>query len=172
MSQHQGGVPPGFVVVPKGGRPPKTARDAAILLARGWRMQCIGETAKKADEWIVDSFKLHGLTSARHVRTRIGIAEKTTFLHACTFAFNEGQVLTDSGMEQRVCTERVLTVEWLPVERLPMQFDREHCSVLALGFGPWNRGKACIWSPGFKEARLAKLVPIGSVPQLAGPGAA
>jgi len=159
------GVPEGFVLVPKGGRPPKTARDAAILMARHWRMHLLGESAKDADSWIVQQFD--GLTEARHVRARIQIAEKTTFLHDCRFTFNEGVDLRKGKPALREFTERALRLDWLSIVQLPSNFNREACSVCAIGTGPGDQAKAFMWTAGMKQAGLAKLIPLeGGPPKL------
>lgn len=50
-------LPPGYVICPKGGRPPKEARDVAVFLARQWRTGHLMEHTKTADDWILNRFK-------------------------------------------------------------------------------------------------------------------
>lgn len=53
-------VPPGFVLVKKGGRPKKEARDAAIFLAKIWRMQHCDESSSEAEDWIIAAWESLG----------------------------------------------------------------------------------------------------------------
>ena len=64
-------LPPGFIAVPKGGRPKSEARDAAVFLAKFWRMEKHNETATKAIEWIVEKWKHKGISEAAHARSAI-----------------------------------------------------------------------------------------------------
>ncbi len=62
------------VTIPKGGRPKNEARDVAVLLARWWRINVIGEQVKQADGWIAQhwtSRKAKGLTEDAAVRRSI-----------------------------------------------------------------------------------------------------
>jgi hypothetical protein len=169
MTEQNDGVPEGHIVIRKGGRPPKTARDAAVLLARFWRTKCIGETAKMADEWIVAKFKVHGLTAERHVRMRLAKAQETTFLGDCRFAFNEALVFTENGSIALRSADRALCRDWLSLEQLPDQFDREHCSVAAFGQRPGETAMACIWSSELKVALIARLAPVATAALLTAP---
>lgn len=49
-------VPAGFVLTPKGGRPSKLARDAAVFLAIHWRKQ-MGDTPGLAEAWVLDTWR-------------------------------------------------------------------------------------------------------------------
>ena len=70
-------LPPGYIIVKKGGRPKKEARDAAVFLARFWRMKLHGETATSAEAWIVKSWEglgkeaSKGIGEEAHVRSAI-----------------------------------------------------------------------------------------------------
>lgn len=70
-------LPDGFILVKTGGRPKKEARDAAVFLAKFWRMQAHGETATKAENWIVDAWEKagtelsKGISETAHVRSAI-----------------------------------------------------------------------------------------------------
>jgi len=70
-------LPPGYIIVKKGGRPKKEARDAAVFLARFWRMEVHGETATSAEAWIVKSWEglgkeaSKGIGEGAHVRAAI-----------------------------------------------------------------------------------------------------
>lgn len=46
-------IPEGYVLVPKGGRPPKHARDIAVFLASIWREDAHHEKRWQAHEWAV-----------------------------------------------------------------------------------------------------------------------
>ncbi|WP_210547281.1 hypothetical protein [Rhodoferax sp. PAMC 29310] len=70
-------LPDGYILVKAGGRPKKEARDAAVFLARFWRMNSRGESATKAEQWIVDTWEQAGKDASRgisetaHVRAAI-----------------------------------------------------------------------------------------------------
>ncbi|MBS0448586.1 MAG: hypothetical protein JSR59_21905 [Proteobacteria bacterium] len=61
-------------LVPKGGRPPETARDIAILLARWAKEKELG-TKARADAWIMEKWAHRGVTDVRHVRVRANKAK-------------------------------------------------------------------------------------------------
>lgn len=70
-------LPPGFSIVKTGGRPKKEARDAAVFLAKFWRMEAHSEAATKAEQWIVDTWETagtkasKGISETAHVRAAI-----------------------------------------------------------------------------------------------------
>jgi hypothetical protein len=86
-------LPAGFIVVPLGGRPKKEARDAALFLAKYWRMEC-GDSPLKAEKWIVDEWEKAGTEASKgigetaHVRSAIKRARSrglnTSFLTFCS----------------------------------------------------------------------------------------
>ena len=49
-------LPPGYMICRKGGRPPKLARDMAVLAASIW-LQSKDMSAREADYWIIEEFK-------------------------------------------------------------------------------------------------------------------
>ena len=88
-------VPAGYVVTRVGGRPRRDARDAALLLAKAWRMAIHGENAATAEQWIVEAWEAFGRLESRgisdtaHVRRRI--------LLALQRGLKNGMVMFDSG---------------------------------------------------------------------------
>lgn len=60
-------LPPGFVLCPKGGRPPKVARDMAVFLALIW-FEHKGVHTKKAAEWIMKKFNFGERSEVRRAR--------------------------------------------------------------------------------------------------------
>lgn len=73
-------LPDGFIAVRVGGRPRNEARDAAVFLAKLWRMEKHQENATTAEQWVVDSWEGVGKTASKgisetaHVRAAIGRA--------------------------------------------------------------------------------------------------
>lgn len=53
-------VPEGFLVVKKGGRPPKHARDIAVHLAVLWRVEMLREKHHQAHDWAMDTWPALG----------------------------------------------------------------------------------------------------------------
>lgn len=49
-------LPPGFVLLRKGGRPSKLARDAAVFLAIAWRRH-MGDKPGRAEKWVLDTWR-------------------------------------------------------------------------------------------------------------------
>lgn len=73
-------LPAGFFKVNKGGRPKKEARDAAVFLAKVWRMDKENghnEKSSVAEDWIVAAWEKcgkkasEGIGEAAHVRASI-----------------------------------------------------------------------------------------------------
>lgn len=67
-------VPDGFIVVKRGGRPPKHARDIAVFLAVDWRVQHLREKRYQAHDWVTDTWD--GLSDAAAVRKALRKARK------------------------------------------------------------------------------------------------
>ncbi|NDP61073.1 hypothetical protein [Polaromonas sp.] len=61
-------IPHGYVLRKAGGRPPKDARNIAIFLAKHFQTKHLGNSARKADEWILKQWSTRGLTDDAHVR--------------------------------------------------------------------------------------------------------
>lgn len=123
-------VPPGYIQIKKGGRPRKGARDAAVFLAKYWRMEMHGETATKAEQWVCDTWEKagtkasKGISETAHVRSAIkrarlnGLAQSLLIFDPSTGICTavEGEKINDiptvkdgarswhwsSGMEQAV----------------------------------------------------------------------
>ena len=150
------------MLIKKGGRPSKLPRDAAVFIARAWRMKYLKESAGKADHWIIENFP--GLTESAHVRAAIRRTSKT-FLNGCSFVFNEAITFVNDRPYRVPDKNRVLCEEWLPFERLPSNFNLNKCSISALdstaGVGAMRRG--AVWAHGMREASLLKLVPISPI---------
>lgn len=152
-------APDGYVLIKKGGRPSKLPRDAAVFIARAWRMKCLKESAGKADRWIIENFP--GLTESAHVRAAIRRTSKT-FLNGCSFVFNEVISFANGEICRAQDRDRILCEEWLPFERLPPSFNLSKCAISAIDSptGIQNMRRGAIWVSGMREAKLLKLVPI------------
>jgi hypothetical protein len=68
-------IPEGHIVVPRGGRPPKVARDVAVSLAKMTRTSHHGELVKQADPWILGKWK-----------DSVGISDESTIRRAVSNA--------------------------------------------------------------------------------------
>ncbi|WP_299066994.1 hypothetical protein [Accumulibacter sp.] len=62
-------LPPGWVLCPKGGRPPKVARDVAVFLALAWFDHKNVHT-KVAADWIIDHFGFSERSEIRRARRK------------------------------------------------------------------------------------------------------
>ena len=57
-------LPPGWIICRKGGRPPRVARDMAVLSASIW-LDLKDVHTKKADEWIIEKFNFSDRSQVR-----------------------------------------------------------------------------------------------------------
>lgn len=82
-------IPTGFILVPKGGRPKKTERDMAVLIARVIKK---GELNKVylANDWVIGEF---GLNDAGHVRSCLKKAKEHLPDKFLTVDFGESAIL-------------------------------------------------------------------------------
>lgn len=76
-------LPDGFFAVKKGGRPKKEARDAAIFLAKLWRMEKHGATSSAAAEWIVEQWQYKGIGETANVYHAIKRARDRGLNQSC-----------------------------------------------------------------------------------------
>lgn len=60
-------IPPDYVLIKKGGRPPKTLRDIAVFIARQLKREELGK-GYLADEWIIENFMLNDSGAVRSSR--------------------------------------------------------------------------------------------------------
>lgn len=60
-------LPPGYVLQRVGGRPRRENRDMAVLSAWKWREAC-GDIPASAERWILERWRLNGLSEGAHVR--------------------------------------------------------------------------------------------------------
>lgn len=83
----------GLVAQPKGGRPPKVARDVAVFLAHHWRRNELQETAAQSAEWIVDVWKYLGIMRPENVRARLSVAKKALPKQMLLISTHDGAVI-------------------------------------------------------------------------------
>jgi hypothetical protein len=91
-------VPPGFVLVPKGGRPRKESRDAAIFAAYQYFLVINGGHKTKAKLQVRDHFEAQGTAASvgigdeRHVSSALKRAERRGLVLCQTWATAAGLV--------------------------------------------------------------------------------
>jgi len=61
-------LPDGFHIQKTGGRPRKDAKFIAMVMAFHWRVDHLGEKVWMANEWILDHWKEHGISTGQHLR--------------------------------------------------------------------------------------------------------
>lgn len=144
------------------GRPKKEARDAAVFIARMWRVRCLGETVAEADKWIIEHWadatpkdERVGITDPAHVRAAVRRA-KQMWLKDCDLQFNAAfQIKSDS-----LHVVDPDNHDWLPLAKLGTDFEKDGCAILAVESLTRGSPRACIWMKGMRQAHLLKLVPI------------
>ena len=151
------------------GRPTKITRDAAVFIAKKWRIQCVGETAAEADTWIVKHWaeitpkgEPVGIGEPAHVRAATRRAEKT-WLATCELRFNESARITDNTFDVMDYS----TFDWLPLKNLGEKFETDGCAVLAVeifttGHEYFVKGspRACMWMKGMRAVCSCKTIPV------------
>lgn len=151
-------IPPGMVLVPKGGRPRKYARDAGVYLAYQWRRALFKESAKEAEVWILEAWKHRGLSESAHVRAAIARSKKRTWLMDCAIQYNDCMSFEVKPAAVRLFDGAQERLHWLRAEDLPGDFQKERSAVSAAPASMRHGGYGCIWQPGMHEAQITRLV--------------
>lgn len=165
----EGGVVNTKKIIRAVGRPTKISRDAAVFIAKKWRIQCVGESAVAADRWIVSHWaditpkgEPVGITESAHVRAAVRRAEKT-WLGTCELRFNESLRMTTDTFAVMDHS----TYDWLPLKDLGLKYETEGCAVLALEVFTTEHEyfvkgfpRACMWMNGMRVVRLCKSIPV------------
>ena len=155
-------VPPGMMLVPKGGRPRKYARDAGVYLAYLWRRTLFKESAKDAEAWILEAWKHRGLSEAAHVRAAIARSKKRTWLMDCDIQYNDCMRFETKPAAVHLFDSAQARTYWLRAEDLPGDFQKERAAVSAAPASMRHGGYGCVWQQGMHEAQITKLVPLQS----------
>lgn len=146
----------------KVGRPKKTDRDAAIFLARWWRVNCLHESVSEADAWIL----LHwaeitpagesvGITDAAHVRAAVRRCDETWLKDARMFV---SDALGVSRGNLTVLDEA--RPIWNVPGRVPDDFAADACLVSAVESVPYGRSRVMFWAPRMRAIHRGHTVPI------------
>lgn len=144
------------------GRPKKRGRDAAIYIARWWRMTCLGESIASADKWLLQHWsditppgESVGISDVAHVRAAIR-RTRETWLRDASFICNDGIGLRAESIH----VLDPCRTDWQPSDSLPDDFQGDACSIAAVEFVLHGRPKVLFWAPGMREARLGHAFPI------------
>lgn len=140
------------------GRPPETARDAAVYIARRWRREILRESAKTADEWIIDHWRRcgapAGLKEQSNVSQKLVKAEKT-WLGKSYLLLNDVLRITQDGVA--VLDNTISEYDsWQFPDQLREGFELDGCAIAALEIvtdGSSKNQRCWIWMPGLTEAR-------------------
>lgn len=137
----------------KVGRPKKTDRDAAIFLARWWRVNCLHESVSEADAWILQhwrdntpSGKSVGITDVAHVRAAVRRCDET-WLKDAVITVTDGIGVKD-GRPIALDPGRAT---WNIPDSVPDGFAWDACLVSAVEFVLHGRSRLMFWAPGMKE---------------------
>lgn len=160
----------------KVGRPKMMGRDAAVYLARWWRVNCLNASASEAEQWIVDHWRdstpqgqKPGITDRAHVRAAIRRCGET-WLKDASFSLTDGLGFALRSMPMTVLDpDRCI---WRDVNSLPGDFSIDACSIAAMEFALHGRPRVMIWAPGLRTVinghGLAIEDRLGEVPTLMG----
>lgn len=144
------------------GRPKKEARDAAVFIARMWRVDCLKESVAQADKWIIEHWadvtpkgEQIGITDPAHVRAAVRRAGATWLKH-CDFSFNDGLRVTSDTIQLIDDYQS----DWLSQTLLEADFEMDGCAIVAFESVIHGNARGCIWMSGMREARQIKRVKI------------
>lgn len=153
------------------GRPSKIDRDAAVFMAKKWRMVCVGDSATEADAWIVQHWKeitpdgqRIGITEPSHVRAAVRRVAKS-WVSNCHFSFNDSAQVKEDAFS--VVDHEAFA--WRDISEIGTNFEVEGCAVLALESRAYpyesfvdGSPRAAMWMKGMRTARLCRTVPVAS----------
>lgn len=140
------------------GRPVMRGRDAAIFIARWWRLNCLGETVSSANDWILQHWKDHtpagkkvGITDPAHIRSAIRKMEQTWLRGSVRFALSDCFALTPSGDVPVIVLDpsRPGWINWVPSVTLPADFSEDACVIAVCEVVPdGHRARCLMWARG------------------------
>jgi hypothetical protein len=149
------------------GRPKKYTRDAAVFIARWWRVECLGETVSNANIWVLQHWQEHtskgekvGITDPAHIRAAIRRSSQT-WLGDVRFALNDSFAFKPSTPERILVLDpgRAVWVNWVAGESLPAGFSDDACVIAAIERAPFgDRARCALWAPGMTEATVGRAV--------------
>lgn len=151
-------------------------RDAAVFLARWWRVNCLHESVSDADQWIIEHWRENtqqgqkpGITDSAHIRAAIRRCGET-WLKDASFSLTDGLGSASESTSMVVLDpDRCI---WRDVSSLPGDFCLDACFISAMEFALHGRPKVMIWGPGFRSVIHGHGVAIedrlGEVPTLMG----
>lgn len=146
------------------GRPKKDARDAAVFIARRWRMDFLRESARDADEWIIGHWRdstrngeAVGIKDPAHVRAAVRRATQDTWLRRSYLLFNDALRITSDGVTVLDDSDPE-HLAWQFPDKLRAGFEMDGCAIAALealrDSAPNNQNqRGWVWMAGLTEAR-------------------
>jgi hypothetical protein len=136
-------IPPGYTLVKTGGRPKKEARDAAVFLAKLWRMDVHEDSASMAEKWIVENWELAGKEASK------GISETAHVRASIKRSRKRGLDTSFLSIGQKMC----MAVE---------------CKRTVKGFDMGDGARMWMWAAGMTEAAEGKMgnLMVYSAPQM------